>query len=666
MVDYGHFGSLGPGHLTGNGFMDFTEQVWWLAWVADALPRVHGMFLAQGQNYPLGQNFGVNGSMLALGVVFMPITKLFGPVVTWNVLLRLALAASATSMCLVLRRWTTWWPAAFLGGLLYGFSAYTSQLGLYLFLIFVPLPPLIFLFLHEILVRQRWRPVRTGVLLGLVCVLQFFISTEVLAATLVMGAIATALLIFIYRHAPVERWRYAATAFTYFLGVVCLLLFYPVWFTFAGPQHINGPPGTVSFWAAWFPMDLLSPIVPGSHQWLDPRTLAPAVQHLINGGLLYLGLPLIVVVVCFTYFFRKQRAILFAGAMATIALVLSFGPRLGIDAHRTQIILPSALFEHLPALDGFQTGRFALFTDLFVAGMFAIGIDELWKRLRRSRHLARILPRWSMLGRTAVVGAIAVAVTLPLVPSQTVQASPTNVPTFFTSTAVDAIPPGSVVLAYPYPGLYSTTLLSADATSIMLDQAVVGMRFKLIGGFGWFPSPIGHDGTTNPALLHPQSVQTFFEVAYCCGTSAQRALLLKSNLTTDLREFLRQYDVQTVIVLAPSPTVISHVTAAIGQPVESGGLTVWFHVKQRLARVSIVQPPPPTQPPATHVYVVQPGDTLWALAARYLGNPLRYQELFALNRGISQADGHTLVDPDLIYPGMKLLFPADATGLPAA
>ena len=70
--------------------------------------------------------------------------------------------------------------------------------------------------------------------------------------------------------------------------------------------------------------------------------------------------------------------------------------------------------------------------------------------------------------------------------------------------------------------------------------------------------------------------------------------------------------------------------------------------------------------PATHVYVVQPGDTLWALAGRYLGNPLRYQELFALNRGISQADGHTLVDPNLIYPGMKLLFPADATGIPTS
>jgi putative peptide zinc metalloprotease protein len=78
----------------------------------------------------------------------------------------------------------------------------------------------------------------------------------------------------------------------------------------------------------------------------------------------------------------------------------------------------------------------------------------------------------------------------------------------------------------------------------------------------------------------------------------------------------------------------------------------------------VVQPTPLVQPVATPVYVVQPGDTLWDLAAQHLGNPLRYQELFALNRGVPQADGHTLVDPNLIYPGMKLQFPADATGIP--
>jgi hypothetical protein len=37
-----------------------------------------------------------------------------------------------------------------------------------------------------------------------------------------------------------------------------------------------------------------------------------------------------------------------------------------------------------------------------------------------------------------------------------------------------------------------------------------------------------------------------------------------------------------------------------------------------------------------------------------------------MNRGLSQADGHALIDPNLIYPGMKLQFPADATGIPTS
>ena len=69
---------------------DSVEQIWWLAWAAHALPNVHNLFIALGQNYPYGQNFGANGSMLALGVLFAPITKIFGPVVTSSVRLSLA------------------------------------------------------------------------------------------------------------------------------------------------------------------------------------------------------------------------------------------------------------------------------------------------------------------------------------------------------------------------------------------------------------------------------------------------------------------------------------------------------------------------------------------------------------------------------------------------
>ena len=277
--------------------------------------------------------------------------------------------------------------------------------------------------------------------------------------------------------------------------------------------------------------------------------------------------------------------------MATIAFALSLGSRLYFDGHQSHVPLPFALIEHLPALNGILATRFSLFTALFASAMFAVGFDELRNRLRQPGRFARLSPRWGIVAGSAVLAAIAGAVAIPLIPSSTRPSVPTHVPAYFTSAAVHSIPPGSVVLAYPYPDLTSTSSLSIflPTPNVMLDQAVAGMRFRLIGGYGWFPSPTGHFGTTAPALLEPPSVQGLFDVALTgTGTAAQRSEVSKSNLTPDLREFLRKYDVQTVIVihLGNATNVIKHVTAAIGPPVESDGVTVWLHVKDRLATVS--------------------------------------------------------------------------------
>ena len=62
------------------------------------------------------------------------------------------------------------------------------------------------------------------------------------------------------------------------------------------------------------------------------------------------------------------------------------------------------------------------------------------------------------------------------------------------------------------------------------------------------------------------------------------------------------------------------------------------------------------------VYVVQPGDTLWALAATHLGSPYRWTELFALNRGRAEPGGR-LTDPNVIYAGWTLKFPLNAASI---
>ena len=287
------------------------------------------------------------------------------------------------------------------------------------------------------------------------------------------------------------------------------------------------------------------------------------------------------------------------GAMALISYVLSLGSHLWVNKHQTGIPLPSAVLAHLPVIQGLLPARLSLFTSLFVAGMFAIGIDEFWRRWKRRQRFAWLSPTASK-----VIGAVGVAVLcglviITLVPRATVPTSATGppvVPSFFSSTAADAIPAGNVVLTYPYVDSQSTSIFWRlfPAQSAMLDRAVAGMRFRLIGGYGWFPSSTGHFGSTSPALLEPQSVQAFFDVSFSGGTSKQRVWLSKSDLTRDLRVFFRD-NVQTVTIVDPLEnwrTIVRQVSAAIGSPSRVGGVILWAHVRQRLIASSVSSPHP--------------------------------------------------------------------------
>jgi len=612
VLEFGHLSSLGPDHMAGSGSADQITQVWWIEWAYYALIHGHNPLFTDWQNYPVGFNAEVNGSMLTLGWLALPLTFHFGPVVSWNILERVAPLVSALSMCLVLRRWTRWWPAAFVGGLLYGFSCYVTSSSGHLFLAFVPLPPLFFLLLHEALVRQRWRPKRTGALLGLVCAAQYFIFTEIFASMVIMGAIATALYVLANRkHISVNK-LYLKTSIIYAVLVVAVLLVYPILFTLLGPEHINGVPSAPANLAKVHG-DLLGLLVPGYFQRLAiPRLLS---WYLLNSATMYLGIPLVVAIGVIVVLLRRCGIVLLAGAMTLISLILSLGSTLYIGGHDTHLPLPFIVLTHLPLAQGLASTRLSLYTILFGAAIVAIGIDVLHRRVVTSRYLRRITTRRREVVATGVSLAIALILALPTLPLQAQPTSATDAsPLFFSLQASKNIPEGSAVLAYPYPGApvfpgnflgFSFSSRYQSVNDVLLDQAMSGIHFRLIGGYGWRPSGASY-GSPDSSVLRPQSVRDLFDFEFYGVTthSGQAELLVTSNLVADLREFVEKHDVDTVVVLPVGQhpgTVATFLTSAIGEPSHVNGAMVWFDVKRRLETVAPRAGPPLVAPIVTHV-----------------------------------------------------------------
>ena len=449
------------------GCGDGSLTLWVVKWPAYALSHGLNPFYSSRLFVPRGINMAPNS--LGLGITMAPVTWLFGPVASLNLIDLLSPPLSALAMFWLLRRWVVWSPAAFVGGLFFGFSPFvlvSLALAHPNFGMLAPVP-LIIGCLDDLVFRHRHRPLSVGVALGLLVTAEFFISVEVLL--LLSGFVALAAVVVglrrIVTRRPVDPGAVAraAPAFVVAGGVAVVLLAYPLWFFFAGAAHLTGrawpdePAGTVTNSFGAFVGGFISAPLTG-------------VMHLFGGYqgpalplLCFVGVGVVAVVVVGGLLWRADPLVQLFGLLGAVAVVLSLGVAPGYWT-------PWRPLTHVPVVSNVVPVNITVIIDTCIAVLLAVIISHV--------HETAGL-RWAGAGASLAAGCVAVVAVVPIVvalwPNIPMTVRPVVVPRWFT-VAAPRLGPHPVVLPYP--------AALGGIQSSMAWQAVEGMTFSMVGGGG--------------------------------------------------------------------------------------------------------------------------------------------------------------------------------------
>ncbi|MFC5923547.1 hypothetical protein [Micromonospora vulcania] len=427
---------------------------WFLAVDARALLGDFSL-LTDRLNAPDGVNLMANTTVIALGIACAPITLLLGAPVTFALLAAANLAGTALAWYLLFHRTLrTRRLAAALGGALCGFGpGMISQTNSHLHMTAQWLVPVIVWLVVRLLRAadpgptppagtapeeapptgpNRRRMFSSAAGLAAAVTAQVFIGEEVLflaAGTLLVMAVS-------YAFADRDLARRALPGFAAGLaiaaGLALLVLGYPLWFQFAGPQGVSDG----MFSPRYFSADL-------SSWWtLSPLSVAGSAEsaRLTTGPAEYntfLGWPLLLVAAASAIWAGRRRLVLACVVAALVMGALSLGPEVVLGGTRTALPGPYALLAGLPVVDGALPMRFGLALLPLVATLLVLAVDRALRGTGRARRLVPL----------AVVAAL-----LPLFPTPLPTADRPAVPEFVTGGHWrQCVRPGGVLVPVPLP-----------------------------------------------------------------------------------------------------------------------------------------------------------------------------------------------------------------------
>ncbi len=433
---------------------------WYLAYGAHALTHLQNPFFTHLLNVPDGVNLAVNTAITVYAFVFAPLTMWLGSTVTFLLILTLNLAATAYAWYWLLdRHLVRSRAAAAVGGLFCGFApGLVSHANAHLNWTAQWMVPLV---IWRVLRLRRWRD---GILLGVLVAVMFSLAAEALFFT------ALALGVFLAYWTTTHR-REAAEALPGFLrGLACgtavagVLLAYPLWMHFFGPQRYDG----TGFDPRVHAEDLLAYGAFPQRSLAGLAGLGTSLAANPTEETTFFGLPLLALAVACFVVLRRRPVVRALAVTAGVLAILSLGPRLKVGGDITAIPLPYALLVKLPVFNAALPARMALVVIPVVGLLLAYTLE-----LRPGR-------RWL---------ACFVLALLPLVPVPLLTVNRDPVPRFFTQGIWrEYVPPGGVIVPVPPPSDVLPDGQRWQSYALAAGQD----EFKLPAGF--FLGPGGPDG----------------------------------------------------------------------------------------------------------------------------------------------------------------------------
>jgi hypothetical protein len=359
--------------------------MWALSWWPHALAHGLNPFVTYYEWSSTGVNVAQTTAIPTAAIVMFPFTELFGPVVSYNMLSVASPALAAFTAYLLCRRIVGRELPAIAGGYLFGFSSYefSELLGhLNLTLIFL-IPVMVHLSLRRV---DREISRRTYLLcMALVLILQIGLSTEMLADSVLFGAV-TLLVARMLAPQP-QRARITSLALeTVGAGLLAAIVVSPFLYYGIFKGIPKGNPALSDVYA----LDFANLFSPTDVTWLGHTGFAP-LWSVFEGGdgsetAGYFGIAILLaffVWCCNPQGRRALRALLLI--VVGVTLLLAFGSHLHVGGQST-IDLPYIWVRETPIFDAVIPSRFTLFTALAIS----IGLAA-WLAQAQGHRIARWL-----------------------------------------------------------------------------------------------------------------------------------------------------------------------------------------------------------------------------------------------------------------------------------